>query len=525
MAASQLILMFLGATLAADLPADFKLSAPPGRHVGRTQADSAGAREFRSGAPLVATSYFYWYDNATKGHVLDPDGSDALTDHPPKLEGFSYKNIAWHARQLGDMTAAGIDVALPVYWGVPYTAQTWSDRGIPPLVAAREELVGKGKQPPAIGMFYDTSTLRHNGRRWHVDLTTPAGRLWFYGTIRNFFSLVPPRDRACIDGRPLVFLYASAFAKDVDEELFPALRRMFRADFGSDLYLVKMRGWPGKADSEYQWGAAISPTFLDTAGVGPGYDHSAVPGRAPLVRPRDEGRFYRFAWQRLLSMDPAGRPWLVHVETWNEFHEGTEICETLEYGRQYIELTRQFSQQFHARRRVEISYVAEVSASPDKPAGMQVAPMPDGDGPIVQATIEGKAAWSTTRNRHSAENRYMYFDVGYSFLYDGDEPVELTIGYFDAGPAEFRLEYDSADPKLKGIEQQFRPGHTQPLSGSKTWKQIKVVIPHARFAGRSNGGDFRLACSGAELSVSHVGLRRIEDPATIIPGSPASPTR
>ena len=115
-----------------------------------------------------------------------------------------------------------------------------------------------------------------------VDLTTGAGRLWFYGSIRNFFSHIPPRHRATIDGRPLVFLYTAAFAKDVDEGLFPAVREMFRRDFGTDLFVVKMRGWPGVADSEYQWGAALRPQLLDTAGIGPGYDHSAVPGRAPL---------------------------------------------------------------------------------------------------------------------------------------------------------------------------------------------------------------------------------------------------
>mgnify|MGYP001150395885 CR=1 FL=1 len=192
-------------------------------------------------------------------------------------------------------------------------------------------------------MFYDTSTLQYNEGGFHVDLTTPAGRLWFYGTIRNFWSQIPPPHRARIDGKPLVFLYASAFARRVDENLLPAVRAMFRRDFGTDLFLVKMQGWPGEADSEYQWGGALAPQFLDTAGLGPGYDHSAVPGRTPLVRPREDGQFYRRAWQRLLTKEVSSRPWLVHVETWNEFHEGTEVCETKEYGRLYIELTRRFA--------------------------------------------------------------------------------------------------------------------------------------------------------------------------------------
>jgi hypothetical protein len=497
---------------AADLPADFQLSPPPGKFTGHEKS-TAG---FAAGTPVIATSYFYWYDAASKMHVVDHDGTDALTDHPPTLEGFSYKNVDWHARQLADMIAAGVDVALPVYWGVPDTAETWSDEGLPPLVAARERLLRQGKRPPTIGMFYDTSTLRYNGGHYHVDLTTPAGRRWFYGTIRNFLSYIPPQHRACVDGKPLVLLYSHTFAKAVDAELFPATRRMFQADFGTDLHLVKMRGWPGEADSEYQWGAALSPQIHDAAAIGPGYDHSAVPGRAPLVRKRDDGRFYRFGWQRLLAMDPATRPWLLHLETWNEFHEGTEICETAEYGRQYIEITREYADKFHARKRLDategLRKLKEASASPKKSVGLRLVPQSQGDGPVVEKTVAGKAAWSTTQNRHSPVTRYLYFDIDYAFLYDADETVEVTIGYFDDGPSGFRVQYDSRDPALRGIEQEFREGPVQAIGGSKTWKEVTFTLPHARFAGRSNGCDFRLSCAGADLIVSHVSVRRRGQP-------------
>jgi hypothetical protein len=504
--------MLLWALFAADLPGDFTLPAPPGAFVGPAKPEDAKAAGFHQGDPLIATTYFYWYDVNTRAHVVNGNGSDALTDHPPTLEGFSYKNVDWHARQLADMIAAGIDVALPVYWGVPGWPSGWSNEGLPKLVAARERLLAEGKTPPAIGMFYDTSTLRHNGKGYHVDLTTPAGRLWFYGTIRDFFSLIPPPSRALIDGRPLVVLYSPGFAKKVDEELFPAVRKMFRADFGSDLYLVKMLGWPGKADSQYEWGAALRPRILDTAGLGPGYDHSAVPGRKPLVRKREGGQFYAGAWKKLLAMHPARRPWLVHLETWNELHEGTELCETSEYGRQYIELTRRFADQFHRRQRIDPAggrpVPAVISAMPGRSEGLRIVPRPEGDGPIVEQTVEGKAAWSTTQNRFSPKNRYIYFEVDDAFLFDGDEPVEVCIGYFDAGPKEFRVDYDSSDPSVRGTQQQFRAGAAQPIQGSKTWKEVAFVIPHARFVGRVNGADFRLACTDADLSISHVSMRR-----------------
>jgi hypothetical protein len=507
------VILLGSAATGADLSTDFTLSLPPGTFIG-TGSEAAAGPTFHSKSPLVATSYFYWYDALSKAHVVNYDGTDALTDHPPTLEGFSYKSVDWHVKQLHDMMAAGIDVLLPVYWGTPLGDQPWSDEGLPKLVAARERLLGEGKKPPAIGMFYDTSTLQYNGGGFHIDLSTPAGRLWFYGTIRNFWSQIPPKHRAKIDGKPLVFLYASAFASRVDEHLFPAVRTMFRRDFGTDLFLVKMLGWPGQADSEYQWGGALAPQFLDTAGLGPGYDHSAVPGRTPLVRKREDGRFYQRAWQRLLVKDPQSRPWLVHVETWDEFHEGTDVCQSREYGRQYIDLTRKFADQFHSRLKLDRSVLRPVrpvaTVSPERSEGLSLVVPHDGDGPVVEKTVQGRRAWSTMQNKHSTTSRYLYFDVADDFLYDTDEPVEVTVSYLDAGPAEFRVEYDSSDPKLEGLLQRFRPGPIQPIEGTGQWKEARFTLPHARFAGRSNGADFRLAAGGRDLVICRVIVRLLE---------------
>ncbi|NQT50721.1 DUF5010 domain-containing protein, partial [bacterium] len=261
------------ACLAAGLPDDWKPPPAPGAFL----RHGAEAPTFKAGQPLVATSYFYWYDAESGMHLRNGDGSDALTDHPPTLEGFSYRRVAWHRQQLADMIDAGIDIVLPVYWGYPGAKGNWSNEGLPPLVEARERLLKEGKTPPAIGLFYDTSTLRHNAPGIHVDLTTEAGRRWFFTTIRDAFSLIPPQHRACINGRPIVFLYVAAFAKAVDAKLFPDTRRRFRETFGCGLFLVKKPEWPGRADSVYQWGGALMPRLLETAAVGPGYDHSAVP--------------------------------------------------------------------------------------------------------------------------------------------------------------------------------------------------------------------------------------------------------
>lgn len=499
-----------------ELPDDFRLPPPPGKYVEHRPEQVAATFAFSVDDPVIATTYFYWYDRATNAHIVDHDGTDALTDHPPTLEGFSYKNVDWHAGEFSDMIDAGIDIAMPVYWGTPLKSEfTFSNEGLPPMIAARERLLAAGKEPPALGMFYDTSTLKANAGRYHVDLTTEAGKRWFYGTIRNFFSLVPSRHRATIDGRPLVMLYAPAFAKEIDETLFPAIREMFREDFGGDLFLVKMRGWPGEADSVYQWGGALAPQLLDTAGIGPGYDHSAVPGRSPLVRNRDDGRFYRFSWRRLLGRNPETRPKLVHLETWNEFHEGTEICETKEYGRKYIEMTRQFADRFHRNEWLDLSQIEPareiLRGTPEKEEGVVVLDQPQGDGPVDVRTVGGKRAW-VTRENDLSPMRYMYFDIDDYSIYDVDRPVEVIVTYWDSGCDSFALHYDSADPELSGLAQEFRSAPGRKLDGTETWKEAVFRLPHARFANRANGADFRFVPAGGDLAVHRVVVRRIESP-------------
>jgi hypothetical protein len=142
-----------------------------------TSTDFAESISFSSTQRLAGTYYFYWYNARTREHVIDDDGTDALTDHPATLDDFSYASVRWHKKELNDMIAAGIDVALPVFWGAPSEQNAgaqlhWSYAGLKPLVQAREELLREGKTPPRLGLFYDTSTLRYNAWHEHVDLTT-----------------------------------------------------------------------------------------------------------------------------------------------------------------------------------------------------------------------------------------------------------------------------------------------------------------------------------------------------------------
>jgi len=327
-----------------------QLALPPafGHFINPPAAEFAAAASYRSGEQLVGTYYFYWYDSYSGTHLRNRGGSDGLTTHPPTLDDFSYKSVRWHRQQLEDMMAAGIDFVLPVYWGTPAdhapgSRMYWSFEGLPPLVAAREELLRDGKAPPRIGLFYDTSSLRINSAKYVADLATEAGRLWFYATIRDFFSLIPARHWAMMDGKPMVFLYSASFAPGHDQRVIDETKRRFAAEFsGHEPWIALEQSWKVQSDAVYAWGGALRMHNPGIGSLGPGVDDKAVLRPKRTLVERRGGAQYEESWQSFLRRPSA----IVMIETWNEFHEGTDIAESLEYGRQYIELTRKYVDTF-----------------------------------------------------------------------------------------------------------------------------------------------------------------------------------
>lgn len=519
--AGVVLLCVLGG-IAVGQPRDVP-AKPPGEFFPVKAQDHQKTQSFKKGQPLVGTTFFYWYDVESKAHIIDHDGTDALTTHPADMEGISYKRAAWHMAQLKDMIDAGIDFLMPVYWGVPGKYDGWSFVGLPPLVAAHTALEKEGLKPPAIGLFYDTSILQWNGANadgssYHVDLTTDFGKQWFYTAIRDFFSLIPPAKWARIDGKPIVFLYEAAFAKKQDpQRQFEYIKGRFKEDFGVEPFLVKSSRWDGEADAVYSWGGAVNGPILfrDVAALGPGYDHSAVPGRQPLIVERKDGRTYIDRWMKVLQLDPKTRPWMVHVETWNEWHEGTDIAHSREYGRSYIVLTRLFADLWHAGTHLNLpsSYInaRAVSWAPEQPKGLELRPS-GGDGNWELRRFADVRAVVALPNPHSQVSRYLYFNVDDAFAYGLlGRPLVLRITYRDAGCSSLAVEYDSTvnEGPFGGA---FRPAGSAAVTGTGAWKTAEFRLPDCCFMNRGNGADFRLVAGGGdiELAVSQLTLQKAD---------------
>jgi hypothetical protein len=517
---SLLLFCVLCGTLSAD---DRLPKQPSGKFFPLQDKDHKGADSFKLGHPIVGTTYFYWYDIGTKIHITDGDGTDALTTHPADMKGISYKRMSWHKQQLQDMIVAGIDFLMPVFWGVPGKYEGWSFVGLGPLVKAHNALQKEGLSPPAIGLFYDTSILKWNGfnkdgRSYHVDLSTDFGKDWFYTAIRDFFSLIPPSKWSRVDGKPIVFLYAAAFAKKQGPKQLDYVRSRFKKDFGSDLFLVKQPGWLGEADATYSWGGAVNGPLIyrQTVSLGPGYDHSAVPGRAPLIVERHDGKTYIERWLKVLQLNPKHRPWMVHVETWNEWHEGTDIANSREYGRSYIVLTRLFSDLWRTKTMLNLVgqyYDANsVSWEVGQSKGLELRPS-DGDGVWKAKNFGNVKAVVSDSNPHSTTSHYLYFNVDDAFAYElYSQTVSVSVTYRDAGCSSFRLEYDNTNGQIGPREGAFRPVGNISIGGTGKWKTTKFMLPQCRFMNRCNGVDFRFVVLGGDsaLAVSEVKLVRTQ---------------
>jgi glycoprotein endo-alpha-1,2-mannosidase len=85
---------------------------------------------------------------------------------------------------------------------------------------------------------------------------------------------------------------------------------------------------------------------ISTLTLIPGYDDTKI--RKPgLAVERYEGQLYTAQWEEAVEADPH---WIL-ITSFNEWHEGSEVEPSLEYGQQYLDLTAEFARRFKGRAR------------------------------------------------------------------------------------------------------------------------------------------------------------------------------
>lgn len=82
--------------------------------------------------------------------------------------------------------------------------------------------------------------------------------------------------------------------------------------------------------------------------VMPGYDDTPLRGEGRATLHRRRGAFYREFWEVAEKYVTAEQPVML-VTSFNEWHEGTEVEPSEEYGERYIELTRELVERCRVR--------------------------------------------------------------------------------------------------------------------------------------------------------------------------------
>jgi hypothetical protein len=224
---------------------------------------------------------------------------------------------------------------------------------------------------------------------------------------------------------------------------------------------------------------------------------------------RRGGAFYEEQWLKFLRR-PSN---FVMVETWNEWHEGTDVAESKEYGRQYIDVTRKYSDRFKQGWRPPLpksQYNNAKSVSITLGATNQdrgLKQIDNDDGLTTPVTLGGRPARAVTPA--AGKSRYVYFAVDDLFKAGDATAFRLEVDYFDAATGRLSIEFDGSDQNAPFSGAYTRASETVKLDGSKTWRTGRFALQGARFNnGQNRGADFRLVVEAPEFAVGNVSLLR-----------------
>jgi hypothetical protein len=325
---------------------------------------------------LVISPFYYWFQGDSRkpnpfDHVRRTDGTLILTDEPIGGAGpwMSCDRVQWYKDELQDARKAGIDALLPIYRGDAASRKGYADKGLDCLAQALKELRAERKEYPLIGMMLDTTSMQ-TAYGTKPNLRDEEVQRSLYGMIDDFFSHVPEEfllvsqldpSRGKL-GAYLVFLSGSDSFSDMDSGFVKYCNAAFERDFkGSRLLWIGDSGFKQKVpelDGYVTLQAGLGPRFddsgwLDVAAVGPGFDDSKINPESPRVRERQNGKTYQNDWNELI----AKKPDIIVVDSWNGFHEGSEICPSKQYGFNYAEMTAVEAMRYRGMRELDAAFL------------------------------------------------------------------------------------------------------------------------------------------------------------------------
>jgi hypothetical protein len=311
----------------------------------------------------VLAFYYGWYGNtASTGHWVHWQSVDAANHHIanstdfPLLGAYDSHDAVIVEKQVETARAAGITGFIASWWG----PGSFEDSGMPLLLAAA------AKHKLSVSAYYEKIAGDDAASRIKAAVGDIDYLLTHYGTDKAWLRA---------GGKPVLFVYGRALHElsPVDwQEVTVQVRRdnlggvvliadsldpgFVSAFDGASTYNItgqtqhkspaEIRAWAFVAYLKMI--AAAGPGKISTVTIIPGYDDRKT-GRPPPrpVTDRWGGETYRELWQAAI----AAAPDYVLITSWNEWHEGSEIEPSVEYGSRILDDTAAFSRAFLGRQR------------------------------------------------------------------------------------------------------------------------------------------------------------------------------
>ena len=302
----------------------------------------------------VLAFYYDWYSNLeVSGKWGHWDECHYATRDPDKVDEKGYRDLgAAHNPQFGPYDSADpkiieAHIGMAEDIGLDAFAATWwgqRDRRFEGLL----ERAGDSKVE--IALYWETIT---DG--------TVQGAIDDIMWILDNYADKPGYYK--VDGRPVVFVYRRTFAQvrrwNEWQEILKAVREKKDALFIADSSALE--NW--QVFDGYHTTTSVLQVLMNddvqlfhqlmrqccrqlgkiyAAPVIPGFDNARVHEEGRLVTSRKDGRLYQEQWEAVLACEPD---WVM-INSFNEWHEGSEIEPSLEQGDAYLRESKEWIGRF-----------------------------------------------------------------------------------------------------------------------------------------------------------------------------------